>query len=128
MTRYLLALTLLLALVAAPALAEANLIKAGQEIGEVSQWMKDAGYAETQLQTACPDESVHLKEWIVGDGVLVCSFSTKDNVVKDLTYGLCEKRPKADRREFLLLVTQFVPSTGEMTIQVSRKPTPGGEK
>ncbi|MFC1707389.1 hypothetical protein ACFL59_11345, partial [Planctomycetota bacterium] len=127
MTRYLLALTLLLALVAAPVLAEATLIRAGQEIGDVSQLMERAGYEETQLAMASKEEDIHLKMWSVGEGVLICSFSTKDKVVKDLSYYLCDARPITERTEFEFRVTRFAPDTGQMTIEIPKKPTSRGK-
>ncbi|MFC1708133.1 hypothetical protein ACFL59_15160 [Planctomycetota bacterium] len=69
-----------------------------------------------------------LKMWAVGDGVLICSFSTKDNVVKDLSYFLCGDRPRAKRTEFWLRVTRFAPDTREMTIEIPKKQTPAGGK
>ncbi|MFC1707536.1 hypothetical protein ACFL59_12105 [Planctomycetota bacterium] len=102
MARCLLALALLLALVAAPVFAEANLITAGPETGDVSQLMSKAGYEETQLAMGSKEENVDLKMWAVGDRVLICSFSTTDNVVKGLSYFLCGDGPRAKRTKWSL--------------------------
>jgi len=101
-----------------------NLIKPGHNINDVSKVMQESGYQETRLDMAPPNKDTDMKMWTVDEvdkGVMIVAFTTKDKKVLDISYFLCDERPKGSRKNFYFHVTEFYPKTREMQIRLPNK-------
>lgn len=112
---------LIFACVGFQAYASEATIKTGQNIDDVSNSMTKAGYVETGLDMEAASKESELKMWSVDEGVLIFAYSTKDNITTEITYYLCDERPKAIWKTFEFTVTEFAPNTKEMKIKLPNK-------
>lgn len=118
-----LAIPLFAAGVAAQPAAEEFSIKSGTRREAAAAAMRRHGFREGALALASDDQRFELVMWTVGEGTLVVRYSVKHGAVHDLQYLLLDERPKAQRKEFSLPVSEFVPGTGRMTVWL---PKPAG--
>lgn len=96
-------------------------IKPGSKIDDVTKLMNDAGCIEVRLAMATSDKANSLRMWDVGDGVLICTFASKNKNVVSISYFFCDERAKSERKEFDLVVKEYNPRTREMQILISKK-------
>ena len=104
-----------------PADSDKDAVKPGLSIDGVMKLMNDAGYAETSLAIAAPDEAHGLTMWNVGEGALICTFKRKDKTVTAINYFFSDERPKSMRKEFDFEVKAYNPRSQEMQILVPKK-------
>jgi hypothetical protein len=112
---------LFLACTSAQVCAGEKTICPGNDIREARKAMAEAGYKETGLAMLATKADTDLQMWSVGEGVLILTYSTKDNKVLGMSYFLCDERPKATRRTFDLDVKEFDPKTRELRITLPNK-------
>lgn len=104
---------------AEPGLAD-RFIRPGDDINDAKKIMAEFGYKETALDMAATTADSYLLMWDAGEGVLICTCSSKANKVLAMSYFLCDERPTATRKSFDLVVREFNPRTGELKIVLPR--------
>lgn len=122
-TLLIMALVFLTALTCGSLLADLDqgTIRPGSNIDDVTKLMNDAGYIKAQLAMETSGKANSLRMWGVGDGVLICNFTSKDKTVTAISYFFCDERAKSMRMEIDLKVKEYNPRTREMQILVLEK-------
>jgi hypothetical protein len=98
----------------------AEVITNGASIGAVQKAMAAAHYAETGLDMAAIPPAEALRFWDVGEGVLIFRFSKSSGRVLEMTYFLCDERPKALRKTFELRVASFDSKSGALIVKTGK--------
>jgi hypothetical protein len=106
---------------AAGAHKDVRKVKLGANADSASTAMTGAGYEETMLAMEARDQTHDLKMWKVGEGVLICTFTKADKIITQVSYFLCDERPKSARKEFVFSVKQFDPQSGVLEILPENK-------
>ena len=97
----------------------AHEVKKGEPFKECAEALDAAGFEESGLEIVSMDKDRDLDFWAVDEGVPIVSHSKSSGRIVDVSFFLCDERPKGERKDFRFEVKSFNTTTKELVLKLN---------